>query len=90
MAHLRDSGKFLFTMTKNNVFEPSTPGSAAAHAFLLQKTSADCDVAMWAACALMALHSDEPETYQEFAKIWSDKVKATNSKISFEDEARSN
>ncbi len=55
--------------------EPSTPYTAAMHAFQLESEYVDGYAAMWAACQLMALLEDRPELMQEYADLWAEKWK---------------
>ncbi|WP_209597979.1 hypothetical protein [Ruegeria sp. HKCCSP351] len=56
--------------------KPSTSEAAALNAQLLKKSDSDYDVAMWAACALMALHSNKPAVFREYQHMWAKKLDA--------------
>ncbi len=71
------------------MFEPSTPNSAAANAYRLKRSNSEYDVAMWAACALMALHKDEPAALQEYACLWASRAKLDGSKRSHSEQSSS-
>lgn len=55
--------------------ETSTSGTATINAYRLQKNNTDYDAAMWAACALMVLHSERSDILRDYAHIWASKLK---------------
>ncbi|NOD93392.1 hypothetical protein GS636_11400 [Ruegeria sp. HKCCD4884] len=54
--------------------KPSTPEAAALHAHILKKSDAEYDIAMWAACALAALHMKRTDLFQDYRQIWEEKL----------------
>ena len=54
--------------------ERATPGSAVANAYAMQETDAEASAAMWAGCALMAMHDDRSEVFREHAESWAKKL----------------
>lgn len=54
--------------------EPATQGSAVANAHAMQESDAEYSAAMWAGCALMAMHVDRSDVFSEHAERWAKKL----------------
>ncbi|WP_298938464.1 hypothetical protein [uncultured Ruegeria sp.] len=59
--------------------ERATPGTAAANAYAMHETDTDRIAAMWAACALMALHDRRSDVFREYAESWASKLRPPSS-----------
>ncbi|WP_171231024.1 hypothetical protein [Ruegeria sp. HKCCA6707] len=55
--------------------EPATPGTAALNAYSMRESDEERNAAMWAACALMALHDKRSDVFQEYDESWANKLR---------------
>lgn len=53
---------------------PANNRTAVIHAYKLSENDVERNMAMWAACQLMALHDRESGVLQGHADIWADKI----------------